>query len=244
MNKRALIITGANGLLGNSWVNYFKDRFDVYAIDLSFNESCFTDNEINWIVGDITKVDFWLLLKNTLIDRGIFLHGIVNAAAITNNTRSKALSSYDNFIDTLAVNVGGPFNSIEVFMTTFREQGFGRIVNIGSLYSIVSPTPRLYEDSEVLQTPGYTASKHGLIGLTKFYASQLIVSNITVNNLSPGGVFDNQDSNFYTKYIAQNPAKRMASPEDFIPCLEFLLSEDNSYTTGQNIAVDGGWTII
>ena len=67
--------------------------------------------------------------------------------------------------------------------------------------------------------------------------------NIRVNAVSPGGVFDNQPESFVQKYINKVPLRRMASPDDVIPVLCFLLADEAGYITGQNLMVDGGWSI-
>lgn len=241
MNK-CIIITGSNGLLGKHLVNYFKKKYLVLAIDL--NTQLENSNSVIEYTGDITLKKTWDDIKNIITEKELYLHGLINCAAITNATRSSKKEIIEAFNETLNVNVGAQYLAIETLTEIMKSQKFGRIINIGSLYASVAPTPRLYIDSSVIQTPGYTVSKHAVVGLTKFYAAQLIKDGITVNCISPGGIFDNQDKSFLSKYLEQNPSGRMASPGDFISIIKSLLEEDNSYITGQNISIDGGWTII
>lgn len=241
MNK-CIIITGSNGLLGRHLVNCFKKKYIVIAIDLKTQLK--NSKSVIEYKGDVTLKKTWDDIKNIINKEKFYLHGLINCAAITNATRSSKKEIIEVFKETLNVNVTAQYLAIETLIEIMKSQKFGRIINVGSLYASVAPTPRLYVDSSVVQTPGYTVSKHAVIGLTKFYAAQLIKNGITVNSISPGGIFDNQDESFLSKYLEQNPSGRMASPNDFISIIKSLLEVNNSYVTGQNITIDGGWTII
>jgi NAD(P)-dependent dehydrogenase (short-subunit alcohol dehydrogenase family) len=83
-----------------------------------------------------------------------------------------------------------------------------------------------------------------LISFTKYLASYLGPNNIRVNAVSPGGIFDNQNPIFVNNYNNKVPLRRMGNPDDIIPAIIFLLSEDAKYITGQNLIIDGGWTSI
>jgi NAD(P)-dependent dehydrogenase (short-subunit alcohol dehydrogenase family) len=125
-----------------------------------------------------------------------------------------------------------------------REQGGGNIINIGSMYGVVSPDPRMYGDESSLRSPEvYAASKAGVIQLTRYLAVHLAAHNIRVNCLSPGGVFNDQTEEFSKSYNARVPLGRMAKPEDMKGALVFLASDASSYVTGHNLVVDGGFTI-
>jgi NAD(P)-dependent dehydrogenase (short-subunit alcohol dehydrogenase family) len=90
----------------------------------------------------------------------------------------------------------------------------------------------------------YSAIKGGLINFTRYLSSYLGKNNIRVNAISPGGIYNNQDLRFVGKYNEKVPLGRMGKPSDISPAVVFLLSEDSSYITGQNIIIDGGWTSI
>ncbi|PKM48962.1 MAG: short-chain dehydrogenase, partial [Firmicutes bacterium HGW-Firmicutes-7] len=90
----------------------------------------------------------------------------------------------------------------------------------------------------------YAAIKGAIINLTKYLASYLGKYNIRVNCLSPGGVYDHQPESFVKKYSQKVLlGNRMASVDDLTGTLLFLLSDDSKYLTGQNIVVDGGWSL-
>ena len=88
----------------------------------------------------------------------------------------------------------------------------------------------------------YAASKGGLIQLTR-YLSTYLAPDIRVNAISPGGIYRNQCESFVEKYVAQTPLKRMGTEEDIKGAALFLASELSAYITGQNIIVDGGWSV-
>jgi NAD(P)-dependent dehydrogenase (short-subunit alcohol dehydrogenase family) len=90
----------------------------------------------------------------------------------------------------------------------------------------------------------YSAIKGALVNFTRYVASYFGPQQIRINAVSPGGVYDNQDNVFVENYCNKVPLRRLATPADVAPTVAFLLSDDSKYITGQNIIIDGGWTII
>ena len=86
----------------------------------------------------------------------------------------------------------------------------------------------------------YGATKAAVINLTKYFAAYMASSNVRVNSISPGGVYNNQSDDFVRKYSNKVPLGRMANENELQSALEFLISNRSSYVTGQNIVVDGG----
>lgn len=123
----------------------------------------------------------------------------------------------------------------------------GNIINIASMYGVVSPDFRIYKDSpEVLNPPNYGAAKAGVIQLTKYYAVYLAKYNIRVNCISPGAFPSpvvQKKKNFIEKLSQRIPLGRIGNPDEIPGVVVFLASDASSYITGQNIIVDGGWTI-
>jgi NAD(P)-dependent dehydrogenase (short-subunit alcohol dehydrogenase family) len=145
----------------------------------------------------------------------------------------------------MAVNLDGMFNVAQVFGTLMAERGYGSIVQTASIYGLMAPDQRIYEGSEYLgraiNTPAvYTASKAGVIGLTKHLATYWGAQGVRVNTLTPGGIESGQNDTFKQRYGARVPLGRMARADEMVGAMLFLVSDAASYVTGQNIVVDGG----
>lgn len=118
----------------------------------------------------------------------------------------------------------------------------GSVINVSSMYGMVGPDMHLYEGTEMGNPAAYAASKGGLLQLTRWMAT-VMAPKVRVNALTPGGVWRGQDNTFHEKYKKRTPLARMATEEDFKGAAAFLASDLSLYVTGQNIVVDGGWTV-
>jgi NAD(P)-dependent dehydrogenase (short-subunit alcohol dehydrogenase family) len=116
------------------------------------------------------------------------------------------------------------------------------IVSIGSIYGILGPDWGLYEGLEMGNPAGYAASKGGMIQLTRWLATTL-APHIRANSVSPGGIERLQPEEFVDAYVAKTPLGRMASEQDIVGAIVFLLSDASAYVTGQNLIVDGGFSV-
>jgi NAD(P)-dependent dehydrogenase (short-subunit alcohol dehydrogenase family) len=114
---------------------------------------------------------------------------------------------------------------------------------------VISPDQRIYlkegiPESEQFKKPiSYSVIKTGLIGMTRYLATYWANSGVRVNAISPGGVFENQDSDFVEKLVSRIPMNRMATPQDYVGVIQFLASDASSYMTGQNMVIDGGRSV-
>lgn len=143
----------------------------------------------------------------------------------------------------LAVNLKGTILCAQVFSEDMIRRKQGKIINVGSIYGIVNPDKRIYGDSGRNSSEIYGATKAGVIHATKYLANYLGEYNVLVNAVSPGGVFNNQKEFFVKNYVYKTPLGRMAGVEDLEGVVCFLCSDESNYITGQNIAVDGGFSI-
>jgi NAD(P)-dependent dehydrogenase (short-subunit alcohol dehydrogenase family) len=141
----------------------------------------------------------------------------------------------------LEVNLTAPFILIQSCLDALKKAGNGSIINIGSIYGLVGPDMRLYEGTKMGNPAAYGASKGGMIQFTRWLASAL-APDIRVNSISPGGIWRNQSEDFVNRYIQKTPMGRMATEDDFKGAIAYLASDMSLYTTGQDLAVDGGWT--
>lgn len=126
-----------------------------------------------------------------------------------------------------------------------KQQNSGSIVNIASIYGVVGNDFSVYENTDGMTSPAaYSAIKGGIINFTRYLSSYYGKHNINVNCVSPGGIFNHQNEKFVEQYEAKVPLKRMGKPEEIAPAVSFLLSDEATYISGQNLIVDGGWTAI
>jgi NAD(P)-dependent dehydrogenase (short-subunit alcohol dehydrogenase family) len=142
----------------------------------------------------------------------------------------------------LEVNLTGPFLCTKAALPLLRASTHGSIINVASIYGIVSPDRRIYEGSSIETPPVYAAAKGGVIALTRYTAAYHARDGIRCNTLTPGGVQAGQAETFVARYAARAPAGRMARADEMAGALLFLASDASSYVTGHNLVVDGGWT--
>ncbi len=145
------------------------------------------------------------------------------------------------------VNVGGVLRCCQVVGGRMAECGGGSIVNIGSIYGLVSPDQGLYthmatDEGPFVKPVAYAASKSALLNLTRYLATYWGAKNVRVNTLTFGGVFNGQDEQFVEGYTARVPLGRMANEDDYNGAIIFLMSRASAYMTGSNMVMDGGWT--
>ena len=125
-----------------------------------------------------------------------------------------------------------------------KKQGFGSVINFASIYGIQAPDFSLYESTDMTCPMAYSAIKGGIINLTRYLASYFGPHQVRFNSISPGGIYNNQDPTFVKRYEQKTPLQRMGSVKDIASTSLFLSSDLSSYITGQNILVDGGFSII
>lgn len=143
----------------------------------------------------------------------------------------------------IEVNLTAAFALCQGLAPALRASGNGRIINFSSIYGVSAPDFSIYEDLPSMGNPAaYAASKAGLVQLTKWLSTAL-APDIRVNCLSPGGVYSGQAEEFVRRYSAKTPLGRMANATDIAGVVAFLATDLSRYMTGQNLMVDGGWTV-
>lgn len=141
--------------------------------------------------------------------------------------------------------VGVTFRCSREVLPYFYDNGKGNIINIASMYGIVSPDPGMYGTSGQNSPPTYGTGKAGVLQFTRYCAANLADKNIRVNSITPGPFPDlrrNVDENFLNRLKSKTMFGRTGSPEELTGALLLLASDASSYMTGSNIIVDGGWT--
>ncbi len=148
----------------------------------------------------------------------------------------------------MSVNLDGMFLVAQAVGAEMVQRGTkGSIIQTASIYGLLASDKRIYEGSFYLgrqiSNPGvYSASKAGVVGLTKYLAAYWGDKGIRVNALVPGGVESGQNETFKQRYAARVPMGRMAQAHELVGTLVYLASDASSYVTGQTLIVDGGTT--
>lgn len=150
--------------------------------------------------------------------------------------------SVDTWRRALEVNLTTPFSLVQECYPLLRKSTSASIINIGSIYGFLGPDLSLYQGTAMNNPAAYAASKGGLLQLTRWMATVLGPS-IRVNAISPGGVARGQPQAFIDRYVSRTPLKRMGREEDFKGAIVYLASEMSAWVTGQNLVVDGGWSV-
>ena len=149
---------------------------------------------------------------------------------------------YELWKEILSVNLDATFFIIQELLKSKMNKNLSSIVLCGSTYANVSSNPALYKENELGNPIAYSASKGGIVSLTRYLSVHLAKKDIRVNCISPHGIENNQSDNFQKKFSELSPISRLSRVEETSYPIIFLLSEASSYITGSNLIVDGGWT--
>jgi len=270
LEGRTVILTGASGFLGRtftltllangarvvalgrserllaeakSWANLFGNdkiaahRIDMYDVEL-FDELCRS------IAAEERSVD--VLVNNA--------HELAPSTGFNVPEGSLENSTFEHWRRNLHAGVYWAVQTTQRFGEKMKTQGKGSIVNIATMYASVAPRPGLYEGTASLNPPGYSASKAGLLAFTRYTASFWGHQGIRANCLSPGPFSNTEDADGENSVAENSPfvdrlkgftvLGRIGRPRELCGALLFLASDASSYVTGQNLAVDGGWTAV
>jgi len=181
-------------------------------------------------------------------------HLLVNAAALDSPPDAPAeevgpVESYpeESFDAVMNVNVKGAFLCCQTIGASMAAAGRGSIVNVSSVYGMLSPVQDLYEfrrrEGEAFYKPiAYSVSKSAIFNLTRYLATYWAKDGVRVNTLTLAGVWNDQPPEFLEAYAARMPMRRMADAHEVVGPVVFLASDASSYVTGANVVVDGGWS--
>lgn len=252
--KQALI-TGATGYLGTAMAQALAESgATVYINSRSYERCiCVVDKlrslglKAEPAVFDITDEkainNFFKSYGNTP------LHILVNNAysgsggTIETSSTEKYMSSYHILVSSAHLVFNAALSSLRLAVETSEDAS---VINIGSMYGIVSPDLRLYDSAQASNPPYYGAAKAALIHWSKYAACEFGKEGIRINSLSPGPFPSKEAQNTapdFVKTLANKvPLGRIAQPEEIGGPIIFLASPASRFVNGINLAVDGGWT--
>lgn len=257
MKKRYIIVTGAGGFVGSYFINeLFKAGYSLVLIDknkknLDVIKKKFAkikNSNFFYFKYDVSKEKNIKKIFEVLKRNKIEIYGLINIAAIDAKPKKMNLKylSSQQMIKELEAGLISSYLMIKYFGEAMYKKGFGRIINIGSDLSVISPDQRIYASSysNYIKPASYSVIKFGLIGLTKYFATLFANRGVTCNMLSPGALHYNQSKSLLKSLISRTPMNRLANRKDLISTLLYLLDKDSSFVSGQNVIIDGGRTLI
>jgi 3-oxoacyl-[acyl-carrier protein] reductase len=243
-DKVALITGGARGIGREIALLFAQEGADIIVADVNIEEAEKTAEDIQakgrkslalaMDVTDYGKIEDSL---NKILDKFTKVDILVNNAGITKDNLILRMSQAE-WDAVLNVNLKGAFNCLKAVSRLMLKQRSGKIVNIASIIGIIGNAGQA----------NYSASKAGIIALTKSAAKELASRNINVNAVAPGFIQTDMTAKLpeqlKQKMREQIPLDRFGNAEDVARACLFLASEDSSYITGQTIVVDGGMVMI
>jgi NAD(P)-dependent dehydrogenase (short-subunit alcohol dehydrogenase family) len=245
LRDRVAVVTGGEGQLGAEIVRGLEDRGARVAV--------FDVNSERFRV-DVTDRGALEDAVGQVVREWGTPHVLVNAAALDSPPDAPAeeagpVESYPeaSFDEVMSVNVKGTFLPCQVVGARMAAEGRGSIVNVSSVYGMLSPVQDLYEfrrrgGEEFYKPVAYSVSKSALYNLTRYFATYWAKSGVRVNTLTLAGVANEQPREFVEAYTARMPLGRMADVREVVGPVVFLASDASSYVTGANLVVDGGWS--
>ena len=257
MKDKTSLITGATGYCGQAITNALSelgsnviimDHPNSNLIEFSKEISKKYKNQVKFIFCDLENSDeinnCLNKLKNEIncIDILINNAAFVGASDLEGWSTSFENQSLETWRRALDVNLTACFQIIQSTKSLLDKSTSASVINIGSIYGLYGPDLSIYKDTKMNNPAAYSASKGGLIQLSR-WMSTVLAPGIRVNSISPGGILRDQPEQFVKRYINKTPLKRMGTENDIVGAVIYLASNLSSWVTGQNLIVDGGWGV-
>ena len=255
LKDKVIVITGGAGLIGQEFASSIIEQGGIVIIaDIDESQGAkvikaiqkkLNSKKVFFVKMDITSKISIQKCIDFVHDKYGRIDALVNNAYPKNKNYGRHFFDveYGDFVENLGMNLGGCIISSQLFASYFKNQGYGNIINISSIYGLIAPKFEIYKNTSMTVPVEYAATKSGLIHLTKYMAKYFKGLNIRVNSISPGGVLDRQPDSFLRNYNMQSSTKGILDKNDLNGTLVYLLSSMSKYVNGQNIVVDDGFSL-
>jgi len=250
IKEKVIVITGATGYLGSRMVEHLSlAGAKVMVLSTQIKKSKQLCERLGIPDTHAFKVDISDENSIRLCIQSIY-EKFGKIDVLVNNAYFGVAKKYDKYtkeewqksFDGTVISMDSVIKYVTPYM---KKNNIGSIINISSMYGMVSPNPEIYPKEEMINPLSYGVGKAGIIQYSKYMAMSLASSNIRVNTISYGP-FPNieiiQDKKFLESLAQKTFLKRIGKPEEVTSAVYFLSLNESSYITGQNIIVDGGWT--
>ncbi len=251
LTGKIVLVMGGSGNLGTAEVDALA-YFGATVLSVHLHEYGLVETRPNviHIDADFSNKEEHLAVFERIKNEYGRIDVLINNAAYGGGSGGKGLAlEIENFDDEswlggVEGNLGLTFRSIRAAIPLMKENG-GSIVNIASMYGVVSPDPGIYGDSGSNSPVTYGVSKAGVLQLTRYGAAHLAKYNIRVNAITPGP-FPNErtlaNKEFSAKLADKTMLKRVGTSKELGGAIVLLASDASTFMTGSNVTVDGGWT--
>jgi NAD(P)-dependent dehydrogenase (short-subunit alcohol dehydrogenase family) len=250
---QTILLTGATGKVGRTLLKYLlEEGYRVIALALRSaglaelyreHRAHLESSMLAAMAVDLLQEGSIMEVKSFLDERGLQPESLINNARSQEflQVGKDGITGQREFIREFQLGVVVPYELVMALVVEERAR-LRSVINIGSIYGIVSPNLALYQAPERESPINYGVVKSALLHLTKELAVRLASRGVRVNAVSFGGIEGRVDEAFKMRYAALCPLGRMLRDEEVIGPVEFLMSERSSGMTGHNLVVDGGWT--
>lgn len=255
LEGKSVLVTGATGYLGKAMVRglaelgakvFVNGRTPerVEALVAELRDRSLVAEPAVFDINDEAAVHRWFTEY-----RDLPLHGLVNNA-YAGGVGSIETAIEDDYRNSYEVSLVSAHrllkNALPALRIAYQKSGNVSVVNIGSMYGLVSPDQRVYENKSVSNPPFYGAAKAALIHWTRYAACEFGKEGIRINAISPGPFpaehVQKNNPEFVAALVNKVPMGRIGRAEELQGPLSFLISDESSFVNGTNLVVDGGWT--
>jgi NAD(P)-dependent dehydrogenase (short-subunit alcohol dehydrogenase family) len=252
LEGRTAVVTGGMGQLGQVYLAGLAER-GMRVASFDVEDGTVPAGARSFRVDVTDQASIKAALDTFAEDWGV-PHVLINNAALDSPPDAPAEevgpfeeypeASFDAVMD---VNVKGTFLCCQAVGAAMAREGRGSIVNVSSVYGLLSPVHELYEfrraRGETFVKPvAYSVSKSAILNLTRYLATYWAASGVRVNTLTLAGVANHQEQEFLDAWARRSPMGRMLDAHEALGAVVFLASDASSYVTGSNVVVDGGWS--
>lgn len=268
LEGRTAVLTGASGYLGRTFARALLEngarlialgRSDRLQKEAETWRKEFGTSRVEVHQLDMYNLDTLAALLDEICAREPVIDILINNAhelgpATGFNTPAGSLenATFDQWNRHFLGGMYWPALAVQKVGVKMKEARRGSIINISTMYALVAPNPALYEETALINPPGYSAAKAALMAFTRYVASFWGSYGIRANAILPGP-FSNVDDDSANSIAKDDPflgrlkdrtcLKRIGQPLELVGALLYLASDSSSYVTGQALSVDGGWTV-